>query len=163
MVDIPQHIPLEVTPGLPDGAAGSPFRGRRAVIIGCGRVGSHAAGVLSAGGAEVVIVDADANAFEALSPEFSGFKVEGDASELAVLRRAGAEEADVLFAATESDTLNIMVAQIARERFGVATVVARVFLPEWEGTYRDLGICTISPVTHAVRAFLETALRGRER
>lgn len=137
-------------------------RGRRAVVVGCGRVGSHAAGLLSAGGAEVVVVDRDPGAFDALSPEFSGFRVVGDASELDVLRRAGAPNADVVFAATDRDTLNIMVTQVARERFGVETVVARVFLPEWEGTYRELGIRTISPVSHAVRAFMEAIVPGRE-
>jgi trk system potassium uptake protein TrkA len=144
------------------GTRGGPLRGRRFVVVGCGRVGSHAAGLLSAGGAEVVVVDRDPTAFEALSQEFSGFEVEGDASEFEVLRRAGAGQADVLFAATESDTLNIMVTQVARERFGVGTVVARVFLPEWEGTYRELGIRTISPVALAVRAFLEAVLHEGE-
>ncbi|HKJ02696.1 MAG TPA: TrkA family potassium uptake protein [Longimicrobiales bacterium] len=154
----PRNEPAGSRPGLE--VPGARYRGHRALVIGCGRVGSYAAGLLSVGGAEVVVIDRDPEAFEALSPEFSGFKVVGDASELAILRRAGAADADVLFAATESDTLNILVTQVARERFGVETVVARVFLPEWEGTYRDLGIRTISPVSHAVHAFLETVVPG---
>ncbi len=153
------HDGRDAVLGLSSGSSGRVpplrFRGLRAVVVGCGRVGSHAAGLLSAEGAEVVVVDRDPEALDSLGPEFSGFKVAGDAAELAVLRRAGAADADVLFAATDSDTLNIMVTQVARERFGVETVVARVFLPEWEGAYRELGIRTISPVAHAVQAFLE--------
>jgi trk system potassium uptake protein TrkA len=130
------------------------WRGIRVVIIGCGRVGSLAAGLLSGQGAEVVVVDREEGAFAALSGEFSGFTVTGDASELGVLRQVGLSEKDVLFVATDSDTLNLMVAQVAREMFGVKRVTARVFLPEWEGSYGDLGIVAVSPVSLAVHAFL---------
>ncbi len=133
------------------------WSGRRAVVVGCGRVGSLAASLLSGRGAEVVVVDRDEEAFGTLSAEFSGFLVTGDASEMAVMRQAGVADADVLFAATDSDTLNLMVAQVARERFGVEHVVARVFLPEWEGTYGDLGIGAVSPVSLAVHAFMDAA------
>lgn len=126
----------------------------RVVIFGCGRVGSLAATLLSGQGAEVVIVDRDEGAFGALSGEYSGFTITGDASEMGVLRQAGLSQTDVVFAATDSDTLNLMVAQMAREVFGVKRVMARVFLPEWEGTYRELGIGAISPVSLAVQAFL---------
>ncbi|MHB1192215.1 MAG: potassium channel family protein [Longimicrobiales bacterium] len=132
--------------------AGQP--GMRVVIIGCGRVGSLAGSLLSGRGAEVVIVDRDEEAFATLSGEYSGFTVIGDAAEMGVLRQAGLSDADVVFAATDSDTLNLMVAQVAREIFGVQKVMARVFLPEWEGTYGDLGIGAISPVSLAVQAFL---------
>ena len=132
--------------------AGRP--GMRVVIVGCGRVGSLAGSLLSGQGAEVVIVDRDEEAFGALSGEYSGFTVVGDAAEMGVLRQAGLSDADVVFAATDSDTLNLMVAQVAREIFGVKKVMARVFLPEWEGTYGDLGIGAISPVSLAVQAFL---------
>lgn len=126
----------------------------RVVIIGCGRVGSLAGSLLSGRGAEVVIVDREEDAFATLSAEYSGFTVIGDAAEMGVLRQAGLSDADVVFAATDSDTLNLMVAQVAREIFGVKKVMARVFLPEWEGTYGDLGIGAISPVSLAVQAFL---------
>ncbi len=142
--------------------AGQP--GMRVVIIGCGRVGSLAGSLLSGRGAEVVVVDRDEEAFGALSSEYSGFTITGDAAEMGVLRQAGLSETDVVFAATDSDTLNLMVAQVAREIFGVKRVMARVFLPEWEGTYGDLGIGAISPVSLAVQAFLhgmEPAMEGR--
>lgn len=136
-------------------SARAPWAAARVVVVGCGRVGSLAAGLLSGRGAEVVVVDRDEDTFKSLSPEFSGFTVTGDASELAVLREAGVGDAEVLFAATDSDTLNLMVAQVARERFGVRRVVARIFLPEWEATYADLGIVAISPVSLAVLRFME--------
>lgn len=136
---------------------GDAWTGRRVVVVGCGRVGSLAASLLSGLGAEVVVVDRDDEAFATLSAEFSGFLVAGDASEVAVMRQAGVKDADVLFAATDSDTLNIMVAQVARERFGVRHVVARVFLPEWESTYGDLGIGAVSPVSLAVHSFMGAA------
>jgi len=143
-------------------AAGASWTGTRVVVVGCGRVGALAADLLSGRGAEVVMVDRDEEAFDALSGEFSGFRVTGDASEMAVLRQAGIAETDILFAATDSDTLNLMVAQVARERFGVKVVVARVFLPEWEATYGDLGITAISPVSLAVHAFMDAVGRTVE-
>lgn len=142
---------------LPDGVVWS---GMRVVVIGCGSVGSLAASLLSGQGAEVVTVDLDEEAFGSLSGEYSGFTVTGDASEMGVLRQAGVAEADAVFAATDADTLNLMVAQVARELFGVKHVMARVFLPEWEGTYGELGIGAISPVSLAVHAFLDGMARA---
>lgn len=129
----------------------------RTIVVGCGRVGSLAATVLSGRGHDVVVVDRDESAFRNLGPEFSGFRVAGDASEPAVLRVAEADRAHTLFAATDQDTLNLFVVQLARDEFGVPRVVARVFLPEWEGTYRAMGIGTVSPIRLAVEAFLDAA------
>jgi trk system potassium uptake protein TrkA len=137
--------------------------GSRIIVVGCGRVGSLAATMLSGRGDDVVVVDRDESTFRNLGPEFSGFRVAGDAAEPAVLRAAAADRAHTLFAATDQDTLNLFVVQLAREEFQVETVVARVFLPEWEGTYREMGIGTVSPVRLAVEAFLRAAGVGRGR
>lgn len=129
----------------------------RIVVVGCGRVGSLCATMLSGRGHPVVVVDRKDSAFETLGAEFSGFQIQGNASEMEVLRSAVGEGADVLLAATDSDTLNLMVAQVAREALGVRRVVARVFLPEWEEAYQEFGIETVSPVRLAVEAFLGRA------
>jgi len=60
--------------------------GKYIVIVGCGRLGAHLANHLSRDGHSVVAIDTEDRAFGNLSPEYSGFKVEGDATELAVLQ-----------------------------------------------------------------------------
>jgi trk system potassium uptake protein TrkA len=115
------------------------------VVVGCGRVGSHLAGRLSHEGHSVVVIDRDENAFASLPAEFSGFRVEGDATEAAVLHRAKVDRADAVVAVTDNDNVNAMVAQIAGAVFKVTRVIARLDDPSREDVYRDLGIETVCP------------------
>jgi trk system potassium uptake protein TrkA len=125
------------------------------VIVGCGRLGTYLANKLSGGGHSVVVVDINPSKFENLSSEFSGFKIEGDATELAVLKQAKVEKADALIAATSDDNVNLMIGQVAKKIFNVPKVVARVFEPTRGNLYRDLGIETICPTLIAGDSFLE--------
>lgn len=126
------------------------------VIVGCGRLGSLLALALSRQGNSVVIIDQDESTFELLSFDFTGFQITGDAAELDVLRQAKINKADCLLAVTGNDNLNLMVAQIAKVLFTVSTVLVRVFDPQREELYRDLGLVTISPTKLATEVFLQT-------
>ena len=126
------------------------------VVVGCGRLGSILASKLSAEGNSVVVIDLDESNFDNLGGEFSGFQIVGDATELAVLRTAKADKADCLLAVTDSDNINIMVAQIGKKLFELPTVLARVFDPNREAIYRDFGIETISPTQLSAEAFVKT-------
>jgi trk system potassium uptake protein TrkA len=64
-----------------------------------------------------------------------------------VLRSAGIETADVFIAVTNGDNTNIMAAQLAQTVFNVPAVVARIYDPVREETYRRLGIHTVCPTT----------------
>lgn len=119
------------------------------VVVGCGRLGSLLANGLSRQGHDVVIIDRQEEAFADLSAEFSGFKLVGDAIESETLRRARTTDADCLIAAAEEDNVNLMVAQTAREIFGVRRVMARVAEPSRELAYRQLGIETVNPISLA--------------
>jgi trk system potassium uptake protein TrkA len=132
------------------------------IVVGAGRLGSVLANTLSRRGSSVVVVDRDETAFRNLAADYSGFKVTGDAAELAVLRQAGVDGADCLLAVTASDNVNLMVAQVAREIFRVGRVVARVSDPGREPVYRHLDIDTISPTALAADALL-AALEGSGR
>ncbi|MEW5735883.1 MAG: TrkA family potassium uptake protein [Thermodesulfobacteriota bacterium] len=125
------------------------------VIVGCGRLGSDLANRTSSAGHSVVVLDRAPEAFGNLSQDFSGFTVEGDATELRVLKQARMGKADVVFAATHDDNVNLMVAQVAGRIFAVQKVLARVFDPRREQVYGQLGIETICPTSVAVRMFLE--------
>jgi len=128
------------------------------IIVGCGRLGSFLANRLSSAGHSVVVVDHRPEAFDKLSSEFSGFRVEGDAAELAVLKQAKAEKADLLIATTRDDNVNLMVAQAAKVEFNVSRVLARVFEPRREAVYRRLGVETVCPTTVAADLFLKSVL-----
>ncbi len=127
---------------------------RYVVIVGCGRLGSLLANRLSGLGSSIVVIDRDEGAFENLSTEFSGFRVTGDAAELAVLRQARIDKAECVLAITSDDNVNVMVAQVARTVFGVPQVIARVNDPSREAIYREFGIETICPTNLSAAAFL---------
>ncbi|NIV35869.1 MAG: NAD(P)-binding domain-containing protein, partial [Anaerolineae bacterium] len=99
---------------------------RYVIVVGCGRIGSLLANRLSSLGSSVVVIDREESAFQNLSTEFSGFRVTGDAAELAVLRQARIDKAECLLAITSHDNVNLMVAQVAQTVFSVPQVMARV-------------------------------------
>ncbi|HBG26499.1 MAG: potassium transporter TrkA [Planctomycetes bacterium GWF2_41_51] len=114
------------------------------IVIGCGRLGSFLANRLSNEGNSVVVIDVNSNAFNMLSADqFSGFKIEGDATELAVLKQAKIDKADVVIGATHDENVNIMTAQIARKKFNVAKVFVRILDPNKESFCKILGIESI--------------------
>lgn len=129
------------------------------VVVGCGRVGSHLAETLSRQGAGVVVVDHRPEVFAELSGEFSGFTLEADATEFATLQQAKADQADMVFACTDNDNVNILVAQAARDVLGAKSVSARVHDPDKERLCAALRIPTVCPARVAGDIFLH-ALAG---
>lgn len=125
------------------------------VIAGCGRVGAYLANTLSHAGHSVVIIDQDDAAFSLLAPDFSGFKIEGDAIEVNVLKQSKAQKADMLLAVSNDENTNIMVAQIARTLFQIPHIAARVFDPEKGLIFQEAGIQIICPTSIIGDAFLD--------
>ena len=101
----------------------------RVIIVGCGRVGSTLAYQLFQKGNQVVVIDKDVSAFDNLPLDFRGRTIEGDVLAQNVLHRAEIEIADALATVTNSDSLNALVAHIARTDYQVARVVARNYDP----------------------------------
>jgi trk system potassium uptake protein TrkA len=127
------------------------------VIVGCGRVGAALAEAFDNGGHDVVIIDTSTRAFDRLSAEFKGQAIRGDGTDEDVLRKAGAEGADVLLALTEGDNRNVMAAQVAMEKLSVGRSVAKINDPVRAAAYAELGIATVcrtTMLTDAVLAFL---------
>ena len=115
------------------------------VIIGCGRLGANLANTLSEEGENVLILDKEKDSFRKLSSSFGGLAVEGDGTELDTLKAADVQRADTVIAVTNNDNINLMIAQIAKECFSVKKVISRLFDPERECVYQELGIDTICP------------------
>lgn len=120
------------------------------IIIGCGKVGSKFAQILSDDGHDVVIVDNDKNAFKALKHDFKGITVAGVPIDQDVLKQAGIENADAFAAVTPDDNVNIMACQVAREIFKVPRVIARIYNPEREHVFHQFGLDTICPTNLTV-------------
>ena len=111
----------------------------RVIVVGGGRVGTALAERLEDRGEEVVVVDADSRVVE--DARAAGYTAtHGDATEADVLRGAGAGNAKVIGAATGDDDVNLLVAQLAKNRFGVETVVARVNQPANVDAFEDLDV-----------------------
>ncbi len=116
------------------------------VIMGCGRVGSTLAHMLEARGHSVAVIDQDADAFRRLGSDFTGQTVTGIGFDRDVLVAAGIERANAFAAVSSGDNSNIISARLARETFGVARVVARIYDPKRAEVYERLGIPTVATV-----------------
>jgi len=113
------------------------------VIVGCGRVGASLAELYDRAGHDVVIIDNVTSAFDRLPSTFGGEAIRGDGTDEDVLRRAGAESADVFLALTEGDNRNVMAAQLANEALGAERVIAKINDPVRATAYAELGIATL--------------------
>jgi trk system potassium uptake protein TrkA len=116
------------------------------VILGCGRVGSAIAHTLEAGGHSVAVIDQEPTAFRRLRPDFTGVTVTGIGFDRDTLIEAGIERSNAFAAVSSGDNSNIIAARVARETFGVQTVVARIYDPRRAQVYERLGIPTVATV-----------------
>lgn len=115
----------------------------KAVIVGCGRVGAGLADELDRAGWQVVIIDLTTAAFDRLPSTFGGTALRGDGTDEDILRRAGAEGADLFLALTEGDNRNVMAAQLGIEALGARQTVAKINDPVRAEAYAHLGITTL--------------------
>jgi trk system potassium uptake protein TrkA len=115
----------------------------KAVVVGCGRVGAGVADELDRAGWQVLIIDLKSAAFDRLPASFTGTALRGDGTDEDVLRRAGAENADLFLALTEGDNRNIMAAQLGIEALSARKTVAKVNDPVRAEAYAHLGIATL--------------------
>ncbi len=135
-----------------------------AVIVGCGRVGSYLARLLADRGDVVTVIDSQERAFDLAQQRLrlGDSKVKmilGTGVDEDVLRKAGAEQADAFIAVTNKDNTNIMAAQIAQHIFGVKKVVCRIYDPQRQAVYEQLGLDSICPTQEGalqIRRFFES-------
>jgi trk/ktr system potassium uptake protein len=123
------------------------------IIVGCGRVGSQLAQILSSEGHNVVIIDKKSTAFKRLGPDFNGISITGIGFDPDILKRAGVERADALAAVTNGDNSNIMVSQIAKKIYNIPRVITRIYDPLRADIYKKFGLNTISTTTIVAQIF----------
>lgn len=131
------------------------------VIVGCGRVGSTLARELCALGNTVAVIDRRADAFLRLGDDFSGQTIVGIGFDPDILVAAGIEKAAALAAVTNGDNSNIMIARVARERFNIGSVVARIYDPKRAEIYERLGIATVATVKWTAERIMRRIVSDR--
>lgn len=115
------------------------------IVVGCGRIGAELAQRLYKRGHRVSVIDRDEAAFNNLAPDFRGRTIEGEGLEKEVLHRAGIEQADGLVAVTNSDSINAVVAYVARTVYNIQNVVVRCYDSRQRVTHEAFDLQVISP------------------
>jgi trk system potassium uptake protein len=135
----------------------------KALVIGCGRVGSSVALELNRQGWDVTAIDEKEDVLQRLGENWSGGFVVGHGMDMAVLREAGIEEADAVVVATDGDNTNLVIGQVATKRFNIETTVVRVLDPARAALYEDLGLWTVCPTQTAIKVLTEAVASSAER
>ena len=104
----------------------------------------------------MTIIEQRGERFAQLEEEFEHAAIVGDATEIFVLERAGiARPPDLVVAVTGDDEDNMVICQMARERFGVEKVIARVNDPRNQPHFDLLGVSPTVSATSTIMALIE--------
>jgi trk system potassium uptake protein TrkA len=133
----------------------------KAIIVGCGRVGSSIALQLAREEWDVTAIDEKEEALQRLGEHWGGGFVVGHGMDTEILRKAGIEEADAVVVATNGDNTNIVVGQVAQKRFDIQCVVVRILDPARAEFYKERGLRTVCPTKTAIDELTE-AVRSCE-
>src|SRR5579864_5078127 len=126
------------------------------LIAGGGKVGSNLARTLIRSGHEVTLVEQRDVRYDQLEAELEHQVLKGDATELFTLERAGIQRPpDVVVAVTGDDEDNIVICQLARDRYGVPNVIARVNDPRNQPYFDLLGISPTVSATASIMGLIE--------
>jgi trk system potassium uptake protein TrkA len=126
------------------------------IVAGGGKVGSNVTRTLLDLGHEVTLVEQRADRFARLEDEFGPAVIRGDATEIAVLERAGiARPPELLLAVTGDDEDNLVISQIAKEAYGVRAAIARVNDPRNQQHFDLLGITQTICATTSILGLVE--------
>jgi trk system potassium uptake protein len=125
------------------------------LIVGAGKVGWNLARELIEKGHEVTAIEASQRRYQTVEEELEHAVQYGDGSELWVLERAGIERADMAIAVTGDDEDNILICQVAREKYGVERVIARCNNPRNLQHFELLGVKPAVSATDLILRLIE--------
>ena len=125
------------------------------IVAGAGKVGWNLARELIAKDQEVTLIESDHRRFRIVEEELEHAASYGDATELWVLERAGIQRADLVIAVTGDDEDNILICQMAKEKYGVQRIVARVNNPRNLQHFRLLGVQPAVSATDLILRLIE--------
>jgi trk system potassium uptake protein TrkA len=125
------------------------------LIVGAGKVGWNLARELINKGNEVTVIESDQGRYTVVEEELEHSAQYGDGSELWVLERGGIERADLVVAVTGDDEDNILISQVAREKYGVPRIVARCNNPRNLQHFELLGVKPVISATDLILRLIE--------
>jgi len=125
------------------------------LIVGAGKVGWNLARELVEKENEVIVIERSRRRYEVVEEELEHSIQYGDGTELWVLERAGIERADLVIAVTGDDEDNILICQMASEKYGVERVVARCNNPRNLQHFELLGIKPAVSATDLILRLIE--------
>jgi trk system potassium uptake protein TrkA len=125
------------------------------LVVGAGKVGWNLARELIDKGNELTIVEADQARYAVVEEELEHAVMYGDGSEIWVLERAGIERADLVIAVTGDDEDNILICQMAKEKYLCERIVARVNNPRNLRHFKLLGIQPAVSATDLILRLIE--------
>jgi trk system potassium uptake protein TrkA len=125
------------------------------VIVGAGKVGWNLARELIDKSNEVTLVESDPARYAVVEEELEHAVQQGDGSELWVLERAGIARADMVIAVTGDDEDNILICQVAREKYGVERIISRCNNPRNLPHFELLGVKPAISATDLILRLIE--------
>jgi trk system potassium uptake protein TrkA len=125
------------------------------IIVGAGKVGWNLARELLEKGSEVTLIENNRERYLTVEQELEHNIQYGDASELWVLERAGISRADMVIAVTGDDEDNILICQVAKEKYLVDRIIARVNNPRNREHFELLGIRPVVSATDLILRLIE--------
>jgi trk system potassium uptake protein len=125
------------------------------IIVGAGKVGWNLARELLEKGSEVTLIENNRERYLTVEQELEHHIQYGDASELWVLERAGISRADMVIAVTGDDEDNILICQVAKEKYLVDRIIARVNNPRNRQHFDLLGIRPVVSATDLILRLIE--------
>jgi trk system potassium uptake protein TrkA len=126
------------------------------LVAGGGKVGANLARELIGMGHELTVIEQRQDRFDKLEEELEHQVQRGDATEIYTLERAGiARPPDLVLAVTGDDEDNIVICQIAKEKYEVPKVIARVNDPRNQAHFDLLGISPTVSATSTILALVE--------
>ena len=127
-----------------------------AIVAGGGKVGANVTRSLLRMGHEVTLIEQRATRFDMLEAEFEHQVHRGDATEIYVLERAGIKRPpDLVLAVTGDDEDNVIICQLAKEKYRVPKVIARVNDPRNQAHFDLLGIAPTICATSNIMGLIE--------
>ncbi|MGD9712013.1 MAG: TrkA family potassium uptake protein [Thermomicrobiales bacterium] len=128
------------------------------IVVGGGKVGFYLTRSLLSEGHEVLLIERDSAKVELYIEQLGAVVIDGDGAEAATLALAGAARADVVIAVTGEDEDNLVVAQVAKQKFNVGKTIARVNNPKNERLFRTLGIDVTVSQTNYILNLIEQSI-----
>ena len=130
-------------------------RGDYMLVVGAGKVGWNLTRELIENGHEVTLIESDRERYLTVEQQLEHRVLYGDASELWVLERAGISRAAMVIAVTGDDEDNLLICQVAKDKYGVDRVIARVNNPRNRQHFELLGVKPYVSATDLIMRLIE--------